>query len=161
FEAPNRPPGAPLHYGFNDRRDTGKVQSALQERLDCDLVGGVQNHRAQTAGACRGLCEGQAAELDGVGGAEVEPPALDQIEGLYTGVDALWPRERVRDRGAHVRSAELCEYRAVDVFDQRMHDALRVHDDLDLRRGRPEQQTGLDELQPLVHERRGVDRDLA
>ena len=41
-----------------------------------------------------------------------------------------------------------------------MHDRLRVDDDLDVVVVDAEQLAGLDYLEPLVHERRGVDRDL-
>ena len=50
---------------------------------------------------------------------------------------------------------------AVDVFDQRVHDALRMHDHFDLRGRQAEQQAGLDQLQALVHQRRRIHRDLA
>ncbi len=69
--------------------------------------------------------------------------------------------ERVGDRRAHVRVAELREHRAVDVLDQRVDDALGMDDDLD-RLGRDvEQPVRLDHLEALVHHRRRVDRDLA
>ena len=42
-----------------------------------------------------------------------------------------------------------------------MHDALRMHQHLDLRRRSSEQPVGLDHLERLVHHGRGVDRDLA
>ena len=45
--------------------------------------------------------------------------------------------------------------------DQRVHDRLRVHDDVDAVVRRAEQVVGLDHLEALVHQRRRVDRDLA
>src|SRR3569833_4327550 len=41
-----------------------------------------------------------------------------------------------------------------------MHDALRVDDDFDLLGRQAEQQTRLDELETLVHQGGGIDRDL-
>ncbi len=65
------------------------------------------------------------------------------------------------DRGAHVGRPQLREHRAVTILDERVHDALRMHHDLDLLRRDAEQETRLDQLQALVHQRSGVDRDLA
>src|SRR6202162_5584348 len=104
---------------------------------------------ARAAGCARG------------GSREVDPPVLEQVEEFYTGADSLGPRERVSDRRAHVRRGQLREHRTVDVFDQGMHDALRVHEDLHLCGRQAEQQARLDELQPLVHERGTVHGDLA
>src|SRR6202034_1039637 len=96
------PPGASLHYGFNDRGDPRKVQSPLEERLHRDLVCGVQHYRMQPSGEGRRPGEREATELVVVGRQEVEAARLQQVEKFYTGRNALGPGERVRDRRAHV-----------------------------------------------------------
>ena len=86
---------------------------------------------------------------------------LRQAERCHTRRDALRPCQRLRDRRAHVGIAELREHRAVDVFDQRVDDALGMDDDLDLLPRRTEEPMRLDDFEALVHHRRRIDRDLA
>src|SRR6185312_8541509 len=109
----------------------------------------------------RRLRQRKAAEFLRVRGTEVEPRGFDQIEEFYTGGHPLGPGERTGDRRAHVRRAELREERAIEVLDERVDDALRVHDDIDTVRRQREEKAGLDELQALVHQGRRIDRDLA
>ena len=92
---------------------------------------------------------------------EIQPPDLGHVERLYTGSNALRPRQCLCDRCAHVGRAELRQQGTVYVSDQRVHQTLRVHHHVDLRLGQAEQQRRLDDLEPFVHERGGVDRDLA
>ena len=70
-------------------------------------------------------------------------------------------RQRVQDGQLHARHAELREHAAVDELDERVHDALRMHDDLDAVVRQAEQEVRLDDLERLVGERRAVDGDLA
>ena len=48
------------------------------------------------------------------------------------GPSPLGIRQRVLDRQFHVRRAELGHHRAIDEFDHRMDDRLRMDHDLDL-----------------------------
>ena len=64
------------------------------------------------------------------------------------------------DGDAHVGDTELRHHRAVDELDEGVDDAGRVDDHVDARVGHVEQEVRLDDLQPLVHHRRRVDRDL-
>ena len=73
---------------------------------------------------------------------------------------ALGIGERVRDRHAHVRIAEVRERRAVAEANERVHDRRRVDDDLDPLVRHAEEEVRLDHLEPLVGERGRVDRDL-
>ncbi len=61
--------------------------------------------------------------------------------------------ERIGDRRAHVRVAEMSECGAVDEGDQGVDDRLRVDDHVDPLVGDREEVVGLDDLEPLVHER--------
>ena len=85
---------------------------------------------------------------------------LHEIQRAYAGLDALRPGQAVGDRRAHVGVAELGEDRTIHVFDHRMHDALWMHDDVDRIRWRVEQEVRLDQLEPLIHQRRRIDADL-
>ena len=89
------------------------------------------------------------------------PRRSTRSSGAHRDVDALGVVQRVGDRHAHVRVAEVRERRAVAQLDQAVDDRLRVDDDVDLLVRRAEQVVGLDQLEPLVHQRRRVDRDLA
>ena len=64
--------------------------------------------------------------------------------------------------GTRMSGADSCaSTEPSTILDQRMHDALRVHHDVDITRRHAEQHAGLDELEALIHEGRRVDRDLA
>jgi hypothetical protein len=55
--------------------------------------------------------------------------------------------------------AEVRERGAVVEVDQRVHDRLGMHHYLDALVRHSEQVMGLDHLEPLVHQGRGIDRD--
>ena len=59
-----------------------------------------------------------------------------QIEERHRRVPAIGIRERVLNRQPHVGDAHLRDDRAVLQLDHRVHDRLRMHDDVDLRRRR-------------------------
>ena len=76
------------------------------------------------------------------------------------GADAVRVGQGVADGQAHVGQRELGDGGAVGELDHRVHDRLRVDDDLDAVVADAEQLVGLDDLEALVHERRGVHGDL-
>ncbi|MNM84848.1 hypothetical protein D3C81_969500 [compost metagenome] len=84
-----------------------------------------------------------------------------QVERAHPGVDPLRVRHAIGNGRAHVGVAKLGEHRAVGVRHHRMDDALRVDQHLDLLRRGAEQPMGLDHLEPLVHHRGRIHRDLA
>ena len=124
-----------LQHFVNDRANPRKVQALLEKRLHRHLVGRVENGRRGAPGARGGPREPEARKARVIRRLEIQTPNLRQIERLYTGSDPLRPRQRMRDGRAHVGRAELGEERAVRVFDQRMHQALRMDHDVDLRLG--------------------------
>ncbi len=73
--------------------------------------------------------------------------------------DPVRPAEGERDRQPHVGRAGLGDGRAVGELDHRVHDRLRVHDDVDAVEGDVEEQVRLDHLEALVDQGRRVDRD--
>ena len=94
------------------------------------------------------------------GALELERAARSQIERRERSAPSLGIGKRVLDGKAHVRDAELREQRAVDELDHRVHDRLRVHDDVDAAGSDVEQPPRFDDLEPLVHQGRRIDRDL-
>ena len=69
------------------------------------------------------------------------------------------PVQPERDGQPHVGRRALRDRRAVDEFDHRVHDGLRVHGHLDAIVGYVEQVVGFDDFEPLVHEGRRIGRD--
>ena len=136
-------------------------QAALQKRRNCDFVRRIQNGRCGATGLQRAIREAQATESVEIGGFEIQPRQREQVQRCNARLDTSGPRQRVRQRSAHIGIAELREHRAVVIFDQRMNDALRMHDDVDLRRTRAEQPVRLDHFEALVHERGRIYRNLA
>ena len=94
-------------------------------------------------------------------GSKVSAPISARSSGAHGDVDALGVVQRVGDRHAHVRVAEVREGGAVAQQDVGVHDRLRVYDDVDPLVRRAEEVMGLDQLEALVHQRGRVDRDLA
>ena len=83
-----------------------------------------------------------------------------QVERRQRRRGALRVGQRVRDRHAHVRVAEVRERRAVAEAHERVHDRRRLDDDLDPLVRELEEEVRLDQLEPLVRERGRVDGDL-
>ncbi len=83
-----------------------------------------------------------------------------KVEPLGGRMHALGPSEAVGDRCAHVRAAQLREHRAVGQRDEAMHDGLRMDQDVELGGRQSEQMMRLDQLEPLVHQRRRIDGHL-
>ncbi len=95
-----------------------------------------------------------------VSGAENSSVSDGEVERRDRRRRALGVRERVRDRHAHVRVAEMRERGAVAEADERVDDRRRLDRDLDPVVRNAEEKVRLDQLEPLVRERRGVHRDL-
>ena len=140
--------------------DPEERQPPLEERGDGDLVRGVERARvgaAPLAGAAR---EGEQRKRLEVGRLELEHEAGGQVEPRHRRRRALRIGERERDRDAHVGVAEVRERGAVAEAHERVDDRRGLHDDLDPLVRQSEEEVRLDQLEPLVGERRGVDRDL-
>jgi hypothetical protein len=92
--------------------------------------------------------------------AEVEAAGGDHVGRRGRRRPAVGIGQRVLDRKSHVRGAQLGLEGAVHEPDGGVDDALRVDDHLDRVVVDIVQPVGLDDLQALVGERCGVDRDL-
>ena len=102
----------------------------------------------------------RAGNRVGIGRPEVESRGREQVGRRSRRGQAAGIGQRVLDRQSHVRGAQLGLQGAVPEPDGRVNDALRVDDDLDGVVADIVQPVRLDDLQALVGERRGVDRDL-
>ena len=176
-EAVNGLVAEPRQALLHDRRDVGEADAAAVEvRGHGDLVGRVQ-HDGRGDGARRapgrarlGLHERrllprlvrqrEAAEQLRVGLLEGESGG-EQVETPHHGQRGpSWVGQGVADGRAHVGHAQMREDSAVREAHHAVHDALRVEQHRDALVGQAEQVVGLDDLQALVHQGRGVDRDL-
>src|SRR6185295_1615026 len=85
-----------------------------------------------------------------------------RIKWLNPGVrDTIRVRQRIQYGKFHARNAQLRDHASVHELDERVDDALRMHNDLDPVIWNPEQKVRLDDLERLVRTRRAVDGDLA
>ena len=145
---------------LDERRDLGEADAAVEERGDRDLVRRVERARVRTAALSRLAGEREQREALGVRRLELEREPGGEVEARHRRRAALGVRERERDRHAHVRIAEVRERGAVAEAHERVDDRGRMHDDLDPLVLDAEQVVRLDQLEALVRERGGVDRDL-
>ena len=151
-------PGA-LEHPVDHLGDRRERDPAAEEGRDRDLVRGVQRARCgppRLAGLAR---EPQAGECLEVGGLELEPAGLGEVETRHGDVGALGEVQGEGDRHPHVGQPQVRELGAVVELDQRVDDRLRMDDDGDPLIVDPEQVVRLDHLEPLVHQGRRVDRD--
>ncbi len=125
-----------------------------------DLVGGVQHGRRGLVGAQRCVGEVERWEARAIRRFEIEAFELRKIQPRQVEREPLRMGQRHGDRDAHVGQPQLGQHRAVPELHQRMDDRLRMHHHFHLLRRHVEEPSRLDQLEPLVHERRRVDRDL-
>jgi hypothetical protein len=142
-------------------RNRGEAKPSRQKRLDCDFIGRIQHGRYGATGTQRGVRQAQARKAVRLRVLERQASDRCEIERANAGFDSFRVGERVRDRDPHVRIRKLRDHRSVDVLDQRMHDALRMDQDLDPLGRQVEQPARFDYFESLVHHRRRVDGDLA
>ena len=149
------------HDALHGLPDAGEAEPGIEKGIHRDLIGRVQ-HGGQ--GPPHGA--GMAGEVDRgkvvhTWCLEMQRANLGKIERLEVVGHAVRPGYRVLDGEAHVAVAELCDDAVVGKLDHAVHDALRVHDDLNLVHGHVEEPFGLDHFQPLVEKGGAVDGDLA
>ena len=140
--------------------DVEEADAPGVERRHGLLVRRVEDRRVLAAGPADLLGERDGRERRRRRAARTSSScAVVQSSGLARRRDAVRPVEPERDRQAHVGRRGLGDRGSVDELDHRVHDRLRVHDDLDAVVLDVEEQVRLDDLEPLVHERGGVRRD--
>ena len=118
----------------DQRRDAQETEPSRQERRHRDFVRRVQHRRRRAARLRPPPAPAPApGNRSRSGASKSSRAAATRSSDSTPERDSLRPAERVRDRGAHVRVAELRQDRPVHVLHHRMHDALRMYDHLDLR----------------------------
>src|SRR6266403_1818652 len=137
-----------------------ECDAAIEKGRDRDLVRSIEHDRGRPALLESVTGQPEAREARGIRLEEGELAHASEIEARGRGGPPLRVRERIEDGHAHVGDTELGDDGAVDVLDHRVHDRLRVHDDLDLFGRDVEEPARLDDLEALVHQRGRVDRDL-
>ena len=144
---------------FDDARNRKKGDLMREEGGDGDLVGGVVNGRGTAAGGHGFPGEAEHREANFVERPEIE---REQFPEIKRGIDSRRTggvEQGMLDGKCHRRRAELGEHRAVGEFDDRVDDALRVHDGGALLGAEAEEALGLDQLEAFVGQRGGVDGD--
>ena len=124
------------------------------------LIRTVEHRAGRSAGLRRLLCKAEAREGFLIRRIERQGAAAQQVERLSRILRAVRVGQRQPDGHAHIRHAELGQHGPVAELHKRMHDALPVDDDVDLRKRQAVQPHGLDDLKALVHKRRAVNGDL-
>ena len=154
--APNR-----VDRGLEQARDAAEVERPVEEPGDGDLVGGDQRRRGARpdAGRPRGRCAAPGSASSS-GARKSSRAGGDEVGRGGRRRAAVRVRQGVLDRESHVGGAQLGLEGAVDEPDGGVDDALRMDDDVDRVVVDIVQPVRLDDLQALVRERRGVDRDL-
>ncbi len=143
----------------HDVEDLQEADPAVVEGVDADLVRGVEDRRRRPAEAARRTRQFdrrkrlliQRFEGPTGGGAPVARPG-------HTG-QPFRPAQCEGDRQLHVRRRALGQRRAVHELHHRVHDRLRMHHDVDPVQVDAVEQVGLQQLQALVDQRRGVGGD--
>ena len=86
---------------------------------------------------------------------------LEEVEAGIVIAHTLRKAERIANGQAHIGLTQLCLDRAIGELHHRVDDALRMHKYLDRFGRRVKEPSGLDHLQPLIHQRGGVNGDLS
>ena len=161
------PPAPPAPAGARDGerlrddvRDAQEGQAAREERRNGDLVRRIEGARARAAPLPRLARQGEQGERGQIGCPELECEAACEVEPRHGRGAPLGVREREGDRDAHVGVARVRERGAVAETHERVHDRGWVDDDFDPVVREPEEHMRLDQLEPLVGERRRVHGDL-
>ena len=111
-----------LHRRLDEARDGAKPDLAGDEGGHRHLVGGIEYRRGAAAGPQRIVSQPQAREPFEIRRLEGELPDLGEIELGRRPDDSIRPSQAMRDRRAHVGTAELRDHRAVTEFDHAVHD---------------------------------------
>ncbi len=139
---------------------SGKRSRPAMNAGDRLLVGGVEHAGRRAAGLASP--PGEPDRREGVGVEGLERPGSGRGSSPSApGRPARDPASRARGRSAAACPAGTPE-RACEPsceLDHRVDQRLRVDDDVDPVVGQVEEQVRLDQLQPLVDQRRGVDGD--
>ena len=142
------------------RHDFRKAQLAGQKTGHGRLVGRVEHRSGRAARARHFQPKASAGNRSRSGGSNSK--CNDSAQSNFAATPSARSRigQGVLNRQLHIGRTQLSNHRAIDEFDQRMHDRLRMNHHVDLIGSQVEQPAGFDDLQGLVHHRGRIDRDL-
>ena len=144
-----------------DQAGDGKeADSPGEKRCHSHFIGGIEHGAGASA-----LRQDFASELERgksllIRGFEAERAERGQIEALGRSMHALGPGQAIGDGRAHIGAGHLREDRPVTQMHEAMHDRLRMDQNVELVRREPEEVMRFQQLEPLVHQRGRIDRDL-
>ena len=116
---------------LDERRDLDETDALVEERRNGNLVRGVERAGIGPAALPRLAGERQERKALWIGRLELERERRREVEGRHGGRPPLGVRQRIRDRNAHVRVADVRERCAVPEANEAVDDRSRVHDDVD------------------------------
>src|SRR5262245_48541288 len=116
-----------LAGGADQTGNVAEFDLFVEECGDRYLVRGVQDRRLGAPATQRVVSERDARKLLGVRREEFELAEQGQVERGKLRRTAFGVGQRVLNRVAHVRDAQLRDRKSVYQFDHRMNDRLRVH----------------------------------
>lgn len=127
---------------------------------DGDFIGGVQNTGGASTTLAGTVGKAKGREAFQIGIEEGQLPESGKIEGAGCCGATLWVRQGVSNRQTHIGLAKLGQDGAIDKFHHGVDGGLGMDDDLDFFVGYLKEVVGFDDLEPLVDEGGGIDRDL-
>ncbi|CAN4030231.1 hypothetical protein MCGFDL_MCGFDL_09450, partial [Dysosmobacter welbionis] len=145
------------------RHQAGNVveaDPARQEQAHRLLIGAVQNSAGGAALSRRRLCQLQTWKCIPVRLGEGQGRAGQQVQRLRRTFHPFGVCHGISNGQAHIRCAQLGQDRPVPVLHQGVDDALPVDHHRHLVQRQTVEAHGLDDLQPLVHQRGAVYGDL-
>ena len=144
---------------FDDGRNAGKRQPALEKRRDGHFVGSIQGARQRAPRRSASFASARQGNFPSGTSSKSSLRGARPIERAIVGRNAFRVGERVLERHAHVGGPELRQDRAIHKFDHGMNGRLRMDDHVNFVEVHAEEPARFDHFEALVHERGGVDGD--
>ena len=131
----------------------------IEKGRNGDFVGGVERG-GKSATFFQGFTsETETGEAASGGFFEIETVEFGPVESDLIRFHTIGVGKRVLNGHAHIRRGELREDGAIDEFDERVDDGLRMKDDVDLLGTHVEEPVGFDDFEPFVHHGGGINGD--
>ncbi len=149
-----------VERGLHDSGDGRPGDPPGEEGGHRHLVGRVEPGRGQVAGPAGPVGQVETGEDGPVGRLEFEDGEPGPVDGPEGRGQSGRVGQGVPDGQSHVGQGQLGHHGPVGELDHRVDDRLGMDDHVDGVVGDTEELVGLDDLEALVHQGRGVDRDL-
>ena len=91
---------------------------------------------ARLGAGSQGICDLTASIIKGISKKPISPPKNASTATSFAALSTAGavPRSPAGDRNAHIRVGHLRQHRTVFIMNHRVHNALRMNQDIDLRR---------------------------